>query len=472
MESFGGGYFYFAVSMKYKKRVFDVKGLFCCIKTIFIILISLLLCGITFFSPIKNDDNSLYKSHLTKIELQSEVFCIRGNINGLIDYDDDLFNKTSNHFSSKISNNLLGVESLEDELGENIDKQLDDIDFDILDNQIGNLDLSEKDFVGKKSFLEVVKGFISGENDSIYNNFIPYALGTLFDFILEYVPYFAVIIAVIIGYSLLSNVADDGGGVGRIVYIACFGTVATIVLKLVIDVLHSSEQAISLMQTQMEAIFPILLTLMTAIGGVVSASTFQPFMAILSSGIAKMFSSIMVPVFIFSIVFCTIGAISKNVKLEKFSKFFTSLFSWVVGVIFTVFIAFLSVSGLTSATADSISLKTAKFAIKSYVPMVGGYLSDGMSVIVCSSVLVKNAIGISGLVLLVATVFAPIIKIGILILLFKLTSAILEPLCDKELPDFLFAVSKTMNMLVVCLLAIGVMYLISISLVMCCANAL
>ena len=146
------------------------------LKTIFIILISLLLCGITFFSPIKNDDNSLYKSYLTKIELQSEVFCIRGNINGLIDYDKDLFNKTSNHFSSKISNNLLGVESLENELGENIDKQLDDIDFDILDNQIGNLDLSEKDFVGKKSFLEVVKGFISGENDSIYNNFIPYEL--------------------------------------------------------------------------------------------------------------------------------------------------------------------------------------------------------------------------------------------------------------------------------------------------------
>ena len=76
------------------------------------------------------------------------------------------------------------------------------------------------------------------------------------------------------------------------------------------------------------------------------------------------------------------------------------------------------------------------------------------------------------IIIVVATVFAPIIKIGILILLFKLTSAILESLCDKELPDFLFAVSKTMNMLVVCLLAIGVMYLISISLVMCCANAL
>ncbi len=367
---------------------------------------------------------------------------------------------------------LLYTKSVEEELGENIDKQLDDIDFGDLDGQLGNLGSNEQNFVGKKSFIDLVKSFVSGENEGAYSAFIPYALGTVFDFVLNYVPYFAVIIAVVIAYSLLSNVTDDGGGVGRIVYLACFGTVATIVLKLVLDVLHSSSDAIALMQSQMEAIFPILLTLMTAIGGTVSASTFQPFMAILSSGIAKMFSAILVPVFIFSIVFCTVGAISKNVKLEKFSKFFTSLFSWIVGVVFTVFVAFLSVSGLTSATADSISLKTAKFAIKSYVPMVGGYLSDGMSVIVCSSVLVKNAIGISGLILLVATVFAPIIKVGVLALLFKLTSAILEPLCDKELPDFLFAIAKALNMLVVCLLAVGLMYLISISLVMCCANVL
>lgn len=367
---------------------------------------------------------------------------------------------------------LLSSKSVEEELGDNIDKQLDDIDFSDLDGQLGNLGSNEQNFVGKKSFIDLVKSFVSGENEAAYSAFIPYALGTIFDFVLNYVPYFAVIIAVVIAYSLLSNVTDDGGGVGRIVYLACFGTVATIVLKLVLDVLHTSSDAIALMQSQMEAIFPILLTLMTAIGGTVSASTFQPFMAILSSGIAKMFSTILVPVFIFSVVFCTVGAISKNVKLEKFSKFFTSLFSWIVGVVFTVFVAFLSVSGLTSATADSISLKTAKFAIKSYVPMVGGYLSDGMSVIVCSSVLVKNAIGISGLILLIATVFGPIIKVGVLALLFKLASAILEPLCDKELPDFLFAIAKALNMLVVCLVAVGLMYLISISLVMCCANVL
>ncbi len=373
---------------------------------------------------------------------------------------------------SKSDECLLSSKSVEEELSENVDKQLEDIDFDGLDKQLENLEKNEQDFIGEKSFVDLVKSFVSGENEEAYSSFIPYALGIIFDFVLNYVPYFAVIIAVVIAYSLLSNVADDGGGVGKIVYLACFGTVATIVLKLVLDVLHSSTNAISLMQNQMEVIFPILLTLMTAIGDTISASTFQPFMAILSSTIAKMFSAILVPVFVFSIVFCTVGAISKNVKLEKFSKFFTSLFSWIVGVVFTVFVAFLSVSGITSATADSISLKTAKFAIKSYVPMVGGYLSDGMSVIVCSSVLIKNAIGISGLVLLVATVFGPIIKVGVLALLFKLTSAILEPLCDKELPNFLFAIAKSLNMLVVCLLAVGVMYLISISLVMCCANVL
>ena len=108
--------------------------------------------------------------------------------------------------------------------------------------------------------------------------------------------------------------------------------------------------------------------------------------------------------------------------------------------------------------------------MKSYVPFVGGYLSDGFDLILSSSVLIKNAVGATGLMLLLATVAVPIIKIVILIFGFKLTSAILEPIADSRISSFIFSVSKALNMLVACLLAVAFMYLLSVGVLMCTCN--
>ncbi len=362
--------------------------------------------------------------------------------------------------------------SSEQELEENIDDQLGDIDFSGLDEILKNLSDSEKSIFNGKGFVEIVKDFISADDSSLYNNFIPYALNIIFSNITGYIPYFAVIIALAILYSLVGQVSmgDKNKSLSSVIHIVSFASIALIVLKLVFELLSITSNTISIIESQMEIIFPIILTLITAIGNVVTASTFQPLLAVLTTGITKLFTLILIPIFIFSVVFGVVGNISKNVRLEKFSKFFTSLFNWIVGIIFTIFIAFLTLHGLTVSSIDSISLKTAKFAIKSYIPLLGSYLSDGVGVIIASSVLIKNAIGVSGLVLLFAVVFSPIIKIVIIGLLLKLTSGILEMLCDKEVPNFLYAVSKSLNMLVVCLIAIGFMYLISMSILMCCSN--
>lgn len=367
---------------------------------------------------------------------------------------------------------FLADNSSEQDLEENIDDQLGEIDFSGLDEILNSLPDNEKSIFNGKGFVEIVRDFISADDSSIYNNFIPYALSIIFSNITSYIPYFAVIIALAVLYSLVGQVStgDKNKSLSSVIHIVAFASIALIVLKLVFELLSTTSNTISIIESQMEIIFPIILTLITAIGNVVTASTFQPLLAVLTTGITKVFTIILIPIFIFSIVFGIVGNISKNVRLEKFSKFFTSLFNWIVGIIFTIFIAFLTLHGLTVSSIDSISLKTAKFAIKSYIPLLGSYLSDGVGIIIASSVLIKNAVGVSGLVLLFAVVFSPIIRIVIIGLLLKLTSAILEPLCDKEVPNFLYAVSKSLNMLVVCLIAIGFMYLISVSLLMCCSN--
>lgn len=374
---------------------------------------------------------------------------------------------------SKIQRSLfLSTETdVEEELDENVETQLDDLDFSELDNILNDLD--DGTFFGVDNFLEIVKKFISAEDSEFFDNFFSYAMSILFDDILELIPYFAIVVALSITYSLITQLSSDKNkSLTNLIHIICFSSIAVIVLKIVLQLMTDVSSTIYSVESQMEIIFPIILTLITAIGSAVTASTFQPLLVVLTSGITKLFVTVLVPIFIFSVVFGVIGNLSNNVRLDKFSKFFSSLFGWIVGIVFTVFIAFLTIHGLTVSSIDSISLKTAKYAIKSYVPVLGSYLSDGISVIIASSVLIKNAVGVAGLMLLFATIFAPILKVVVVILLLKLCSAILEPLCDKQIHDFLYSISKSLNMLTVCLVAVGLMYLISVSILMCCSNIL
>src|SRR5699024_3736126 len=126
------------------------------------------------------------------------------------------------------------------------------------------------------------------------------------------------------------------------------------------------------------------------IGGTVSVSVYQPAMALLTGTIINLFTMVLLPIFIFSTVFSVVSNLSNTIKLDKFTNFFNSLYKWLSGLIFTIFTAFLSVQGITAGSVDGISIRTAKYAIRSYIPILGSYLSDGMSIILASSNLIKN----------------------------------------------------------------------------------
>ena len=367
-------------------------------------------------------------------------------------------------------NNVFLTQDIESELVDNIENQLNDIDFSKLENITENLNDNEKNIFGSNSFLKLVKSFIYGENINQHENFFSYLISIIFKETISLLPYFAIIVFISILYSLLGQFSNNKVSIKNIVYIVCFASIALIVIKVIISLLSTSKAVIDSISTQMEAIFPILLTLITALGGTTTVGTFQPILAVLTTFITKIFTIVLIPILIFSVVFNIVGNISNNVKLDKFSKFFSSLFNWIVGIVFTIFISFLTVRGLTASSIDGISIKTAKFALKSHIPILGSYLSEGIGLILTSSSLIKNSVGVTGLVLLFSTLITPIITLITTILLFKLVAALIQPLCDEKISNFIYSISKSLNLLIVSLIAIGFMYLISISILMMVSN--
>ena len=126
--------------------------------------------------------------------------------------------------------------------------------------------------------------------------------------------------------------------------------------------------------------------------------------------------------------------------------------------------------GISAGKYDSISLKATKFAMKSYIPIIGSYVSDGMDFFVLGATLVKNSIGLVGVIILVVTILSPIILIIIYKLSLQLCSGILEMTGNSSISSFLASCSKILILPIVLIIGIAFMYIITICLIMCTAN--
>ena len=364
-------------------------------------------------------------------------------------------------------------EDLADKIDDNVEDQLGDLDFseleDILNNSEGGQDL-----FGGMSFLEKLASIINGDFAEDSSSVWEALLNLIFDNLLAFLPIIATVIAVSILGGMIQNLKPNlsGKSIGSVIHFVTYGVVIILIFTIVMRMVSISANTINSIKTQMDAVFPILLTMLTAVGGTVSVSVYQPAMALLSSLIISIFTMVLMPLFLISTVLSLVSNLSNNVKLDKFIGFLNSLFKWIVGIVFTIFIGFSAIQGITAGSIDGLSIKTAKFAIKSYVPIVGSYISDGFYIVLASSSLIKNAVGAAGLLLLVGTILSPIIELIIFMLALKLMAGIIEPLGDGKIASFVNTLSKNMTLLISMLAAVSFMYVLLTGLVMCSANIL
>ena len=364
------------------------------------------------------------------------------------------------------------TKEVEQKLEQNVQSQLDKLDFSDAESVVEQLGIDVQGLFGSSSFSDKVEKVLNGDFIQDTNGFLNAFFKLLFEKILSLVPVLVSISVVAILCGLISQIKSGfvSDSTGQIVFFVCFSIIILLVITCATNLLNQTNQTIVLLKRQMNFAFPVLLTLMAGIGGVVSVKAYQPAVALLSGGIVGIVSNVILPMFIFSFVFSIVANLSKNVKLTKLTEFFKSATTTILVVTFTLFTAFLSIQGLTAGAFDSISIRAAKFATKSYVPILGGYLSDGFDLIMASSVLIKNSVGVAGLVLLVCTILSPIIQILSLSFGLKFVSAIIEPVTDEKITSFLYSVSKHLNMLIVAILAVSFMYFICIMLLIFTSN--
>jgi len=147
--------------------------------------------------------------------------------------------------------------------------------------------------------------------------------------------------------------------------------------------------------------------------------------------------------------------------LSKFRDLLKKLASWILKMILTVFTAYMGITGVISGTTDAAALKVTKATISSFVPVVGGIMSDASEAVLLSAAMAKNAAGIYGIFAVLVLFLEPFLKIGCHYMVLKLTAATCSVFGVKSITDLVSDFSSAMGLLLAMTAAACILQLIS-----------
>lgn len=317
---------------------------------------------------------------------------------------------------------------------------------------------------------ELLNNAIKGELDTnqLLKNIFP-ILGTE---IKEALKVMGSILIIVLIHSVLKSISDNlnNKSVAQITYYVQYILIATVIMTNFSSIITLTKEAVGNMISFIQLLFPLLMTLMLASGSAVSVNLVQPIILFIINLISNIFQSIIIPIILVGTALAIVSKISDRIQIDKLSKFLKSSAVWVIGILLTIFVGVLSIEGTLGSSVDGITAKTAKAAVSSFIPVVGKVLGDAVDTVIGCSAILKNAIGIVGVIVVIAICITPILKLAIITIIYHLTAALCEPIADSKIVSLISQMADTFKILFAIVCSISVMLIIGITLVINISN--
>jgi len=255
-----------------------------------------------------------------------------------------------------------------------------------------------------------------------------------------------------------------GGSVGKTAQVMTYLVLLTLAITSFREALDIATGAIDQMVGLMQTMFPVILTLLVTMGNLTSAALFKPLIMGSLTVLATIIKTVILPLFFLAAVLKLFNQISEQFKLSKLAGLFEFAGKLSLGVIMTVFIGVMTVQGVTGGVADSVVFRTAKYSAD-LIPVVGKFFKDAVELVITSGLLLKNAVGIVALLAIIVICLGPLIKILAMILIFRISAALIEPLGEKLLADSLQDMSKSLIFVLVSVASVAIMFFMAIAVV-------
>jgi stage III sporulation protein AE len=234
--------------------------------------------------------------------------------------------------------------------------------------------------------------------------------------------------------------------------------------------IQSAKEAIERMVQFMLALIPLMLTLLGLMGNMVSVTLFHPLIIMMIHVVGTLIYLVIFPLFFLSTILGIVSSISEKYRVTQLANLLKKTGMTLLGIVLTFFLGVISVQGATTAVTDGVTIRTAKYITGNFVPVVGRSISEAADTVVSASLLVKNTIGLAGVIILLLISAFPAIKILTLAFIYQFSAAIMQPLGNSPIIESLSMIGKTFIYVFAALAAVGLMFFLAVAIVIASGN--
>ena len=281
------------------------------------------------------------------------------------------------------------------------------------------------------------------------------------------------ILVIVIIHSILKSISEnlENKELSKIIYYVQYIAIVTIIMTNFSDIIAIVRDTATNLVGFMNSLIPILISLMLYTGSITTSSVLEPIILFMVNLIGNLIQNFLIPSVLIVTTLSIISQIGDKVQINKLAKFFNSGIVWLLGVILTIFVGIISLEGTLSSSVDGITAKTTKAIVSSSIPIVGKILGDAVDSVLGCGIILKNAIGVIGVIIIIGICIMPIIKIAILTISYKVLAGICEPIADEKIIKLLDQIGNIFKVLLAILCSMSVMVIIGTTLVIKISNS-
>lgn len=311
-----------------------------------------------------------------------------------------------------------------------------------------------------------IKGKI--DNSNIYKKI----LSKLGNEVQNGVKSLACILAIIIIHSILKSISEslENDNISKLIYYVQYIAIITVIMSNFSDIITLVKDTTTNLIGFMNTLIPVLISLMLYTGSITTTSILEPIILFMINFIGNLIQNILMPIILIITSISIISKISDRVQIDKISKFLKSSTIWFLGIVLTIFVGVVSLEGTLASSVDGITAKTAKAIVSSAVPIVGKILGDVVDSVLGCGLILKNAVGFVGVIVIIGICIMPILKLTVLTFSYKLVASISEVIADSKIVKLLDEIGDIFKILLAILVTVTFMVIIGTTLLVKMSN--
>jgi len=342
---------------------------------------------------------------------------------------------------------------------------LESTDFDEINNIISSV--YDKEFDFKKNVENILNGY-TDENQNIFSDLLSYIVGEIKVNLKSIL--FLIAFSVFAGFIVNFQSSFSRRNVADIAFLSIYFVYIYILASSYKSCYELAKNTLKTQISLIEVSTPLYVTTVAATGHVSTATAINAIFLYLIHICTQLIENVLFPLNYWVFLLTTVNNASDKIQISKIISLLKQTINWILGFSMTVFVSALSLSGLKGATVDRIGIKTIKYSMGNFVPVVGRLLSDTLDTVVSSATLLKNSVGIVGIIAICLISIYPYIKLLVITWLYRLAAGIIEPVSERKLSNLVSGAASSIQIMSTMILIVSMTLVLSLGIIIALCN--